>query len=128
AGGSNGLIGTAGQNALGTSSGGSFSLSSGFWGGGVGGACPTITVSPVSPSLPPGTAGTLYSQSFTQTGGTGTITWSISSSAAPANMTLNSATGVLSGAPTGFGTFNFTVRATGADSCFGERAYSLLIN
>ncbi len=126
AGGSYTEAGSVGQSVVGTSSGGSFTLSGGFWGGDASGGCATITVSP--PTLPPGAAGQPYSQTFTQTGGAGTITWSISAGSPPANVTLNSSTGVLSGTPTTFGTFNFTIRATDSNGCFGERAYSLLIN
>jgi hypothetical protein len=36
--------------------------------------------------------------------------------------------GALAGTPTGFGTFNFTVRATDSNGCPGERAYTLVIN
>ena len=42
-------------------------------------------------------------------------------------MTLNPATGLLSGAPTASGTFNFTATATDANGCMGSRAYSLVI-
>jgi uncharacterized protein (TIGR03437 family) len=44
----------------------------------------------------------------------------------PGGMSL-SAAGFLSGAPTVFGTFNFTVRATDANGCTGTRAYMLTI-
>ncbi len=39
---------------------------------------------------------------------------------------MDAASGVLSGAPTARGAFNFTVRAT-SNNCFGEQAYSLLV-
>jgi 6-phosphogluconolactonase (cycloisomerase 2 family) len=42
-------------------------------------------------------------------------------------LTLSSS-GVLSGTPTQTGSFNFTIRATDASGCFGERSYSLAIN
>ncbi|HMY72793.1 MAG TPA: putative Ig domain-containing protein, partial [Blastocatellia bacterium] len=87
--------------------------------------CPTITVNPAT--LSAGTRGAAYSQSFTQTGGAGTITWSISAGALPTGLTL-SAAGVLSGTPTVGGTFNFTVRAAASNGCSGTRAYTLVIN
>src|SRR5262249_3171120 len=89
--------------------------------------CPSISVSPSSSTLPPGTAGDPYSQTFTATGGTAPHTFTISAGMLPPGLNL-SIGGVLSGTPTGFGTFNFTVRATDSALCFGERAYSLLIN
>ncbi len=87
--------------------------------------CPAITVNPAT--LPAGSRGAAYSQTFTQTGGTGTISWSISAGALPTGLTL-SAAGVLSGTPTVGGTFNFTVRAAAANGCSGTRAYTLVIN
>jgi hypothetical protein len=89
------------------------------------GACPTITVSPSS--LTDGTVGVAYGPvQFTQTGGNGVITWSMSSGTLPAGMTF-SAAGQLSGTPTATGTFTFTVRATDANGCFGERTVTLNI-
>jgi hypothetical protein len=92
------------------------------------GQCPTVTVSPASPALGTGAVGTAYSQSFTQTGGSGAITWSQPSGALPAGLTLNPATGELSGTPTTPGTSTFTIRATDANNCTGERSYVLVIN
>ncbi len=86
--------------------------------------CQTVTVNP--PALPDGQIGAPYSQQLSQTGGLGTITWS-STGALPNNVTLNAATGLLSGTPTASGTFNFTARATDQNGCFGERAYALMI-
>ena len=90
-------------------------------------ACPTITVNPVSPTLPNGRAGTAYSQTFTQTGGAGVGTFSVSAGLLPNGLIL-AAGGLLSGTPTVSGTFNFTVRATDNNACTGERAYTLLLN
>jgi hypothetical protein len=90
-------------------------------------SCPTITVIPANPTLPTGRAGVPYSQTFTQTGGAGTVNFSVSAGALPTGLTLT-AGGVLSGTPTVFGTFNFTLRATDANLCTGERAYTLMVN
>ena len=90
--------------------------------------CPGVTVNPANQTLPAGTAGQPYSQQFTQTGGTGAITWSVSTGALPTNLTLNSTTGLLAGTPTGFGTFNFTIKATAANGCMGTQVYTLVIN
>jgi CSLREA domain-containing protein len=89
--------------------------------------CQTITVNPANSTLPTGRAGTLYNQTFTQMGGIGTVNFSTSAGMLPAGLTL-SASGLLSGTPTAFGSFSFTVRATDANNCFGERPYTLLIN
>jgi len=89
--------------------------------------CPTITVNPANPLLPPGQVGTAYNQTFTQSGGAGSLTWIISAGAAPAGLTLNPTTGAFTGTPTAAGTFNFTVKATDANGCMGTRNYSLTI-
>ncbi|HEX9004389.1 MAG TPA: putative Ig domain-containing protein [Blastocatellia bacterium] len=92
------------------------------------GPCPTISVNPANSTLPAGTVGMAYSQTFTQTGGTGAAAFTVVAGALPTGFALNAATGVLSGTPVGTGTFNFTVRATDANTCTGERSYDLTIN
>jgi CSLREA domain-containing protein len=89
--------------------------------------CPTITVNPTNPSLPNGRAGTPYSQTFTQTGALGAVTFSVSAGALPTGLTLAPG-GLLSGTPTVNGQFNFTVKATEVNTCFGEQAYTLLLH
>ena len=84
----------------------------------VAGTPPTITTT----TLPNGTVGTAFSQTLAATGDA-PITWDISAGSLPAGLTL-SAAGVISGAPTTAGTFNFTVRATNAD---GEDTTGLII-
>ncbi|MBI3097825.1 MAG: putative Ig domain-containing protein, partial [Planctomycetes bacterium] len=63
-------------------------------------------------SLPNGIVGTAYSQTLTSTGGNPPVTWSISSGALPAGLTLNSATGLIGGTPTTGGVASFTAQAT----------------
>jgi photosystem II stability/assembly factor-like uncharacterized protein len=89
--------------------------------------CPNITVNPANPTLPSGTAGQPYSQSFTASGGTAPHSFTVSAGTLPPGLSLSSG-GLLSGTPTGFGAFNFTVQATDASGCTGTRAYTLLIN
>jgi hypothetical protein len=86
--------------------------------------CPTITLSPASMSN--GTAGTAYATTVTQSGGVGTTTFAISAGALPTGMSLSS-NGEVSGTPTATGPFNFTVRASDANGCTGQRAYSLTV-
>lgn len=87
--------------------------------------CPIITVNPAS--LPNGTVGTAYNQNITATGGTAPYTFGVSSGALPAGLTLNPATGALTGIPTAAGTFNFSITATDATGCRGTRLYSMTI-
>jgi hypothetical protein len=76
----------------------------------------TITVAAAltitTATLPNAVVGTPYSQTLAAAGGTGVFTWSISTGALPAGITLSSA-GSLSGTPSASGTFTFTVSVTG---------------
>src|SRR5207302_1399030 len=72
--------------------------------------CPTITVT--NPGVSTGTAGAAFSQTFTQSGGHGTVSFTVFSGTLPTGMTLHSATGVLDGTPTQTGSFPIVVRAT----------------
>src|SRR5262249_47502723 len=62
-------------------------------------SCPSISVSPSNSTLPPGTVGDPYNQTFTATGGTAPHTFTISAGTLPSGLNLSSA-GVLSGTPT----------------------------
>ena len=64
---------------------------------------------------------------FTQSGGIGTITWSLTGTL-PTGLSFNAATATLSGTPTQTGTFSITVKATDANGCVGTRTYSLVID
>jgi len=79
----------------------------------------TINLNPAlaitTASLPSGAVGTVYTATLTTTGGTPTIGWLITSGSIP-GLNLNSTTGVLSGTPTTFGSFNITVAATDSAS------------
>jgi len=68
----------------------------------------TITVS----TLASGTEGVAYAQTLAATGGTPAYTWSITSGALPAGLTLAATTGVISGTPTATGTSSFTATVT----------------
>src|SRR6185312_2159900 len=80
-------------------------------------APPTISVTGIAST---GTVGTPYSSAFVASGGTAPYTYAITAGALPAGLTLNPATGAVSGTPTSAGTFNFTVTAT--DSTGGTAA------
>jgi hypothetical protein len=87
--------------------------------------CSTIAVNPVA--LPEGYATVPYNQALTATGGVSPYTFAVTSGSLPSGLTLSSG-GELSGAPTAFGTFNFTVTATDNLGCTGARSYTLIIN
>ncbi len=66
-------------------------------------------------SLPAGTVGVTYpTQQLTATGGTNSYTWTLTSGALPAGLTL-SGTGTITGTPTASGVSAFTVTATDAN-------------
>ena len=67
----------------------------------------TITTS----SLPGGIVNVAYSATLQSSGGTGTITWSVTQGSLPAGLTL-STSGKISGTPTATGKASFTVTAT----------------
>ncbi|MBM3783294.1 MAG: hypothetical protein FJW30_02985 [Acidobacteria bacterium] len=86
-------------------------------------AVATLTIGPAT--LPTGTIGSAYSATFTTTASS-TVTWSVASGALPTGLTLNPASGVLSGSPSAAGTFNFTIAATAsATAQSGQRTYTV---
>jgi hypothetical protein len=88
--------------------------------------CPVISVNPASGALSGGTVGTAYNQSFSATPA-GNYSFTKTSGTLPPGLSLNSASGLLSGTPTTQGTYSFTVTATGFGTCTGSRAYTLTI-
>ena len=82
----------------------------------------TITVNPAT--LPNGQTGTTYGQSVTGSGGTGPYTYAVTSGALPTGLSLDTNTGAILNAPTAAGSYSFTITATDANGCTGQRAYS----
>jgi len=78
-------------------------------------------------ALSGGTAGTAYSQTLTSTGGTSPLTWSLTLGTLPVGLTLNAATGVISGTPTVSGTYNFTITLTDSYGVSDSKSYSINI-
>jgi hypothetical protein len=91
----------------------------------------TVSVAPLSivtTSLFGGSVGTPYSQTLLANGGTPPYTWSILLGALPAGLTLNSATGAISGTPSATGTSNFTVKVTDSVGTSVSANLSITIN
>lgn len=75
---------------------------------------PTLTIT--TSSLPAANIGVSYSGTLAATGGVTPYTWSVTTGALPAGLTLNPATGAITGTPTAAGTFTFTVTVTDSDT------------
>ncbi len=75
-------------------------------------------------SLPSGTVRTAYSATLSVIGATGTVTWA--ASGLPAGLTINSATGAVTGTPAAFGTFTVTVTATAGATA--TASFSVVVN
>ena len=86
---------------------------------------PSITTT----SLPNGEVSIAYSQTLGASGGSGTYSsWSITSGTLPVGLSLNSATGVISGTPTTTGTSSFTVQVADSLGGTGSEDLSITIN
>ncbi|MBC8982357.1 autotransporter domain-containing protein [Pseudomonas lurida] len=86
---------------------------------------PTLVLTPAAGALPAGQAGTAYSQSFSSTGGS--APFSYTSSGVPAGLTLDAASGVLSGTPASPGSYNLSVSVTDRNGAVGNANYTLNI-
>ena len=73
------------------------------------------------------TVGTSTSRLFAATGGIKPYTWTLASGTLPPGLTLNTATGYLTGTPTTAGSFSFTVKATDSQAVpyTATRAFTL---
>ncbi len=81
-----------------------------------------IAISP--DTLPPAPVNAAYSQLLTVNVGTPPIVFAVTAGALPPGLSLAS-DGVLSGTPTTYGSYPFTVTATDAGSCYGTHDYTL---
>ena len=78
-------------------------------------------------SMPAGTNGTSYSNALQASGGTSPYAWSITAGSLPAGLSLNQATGLISGTPTTNGTSNFTATVTDSGSPAQTKSATLSI-
>ena len=79
-------------------------------------------------TLPGGTTGQAYSASLAASGGVTPYTWSITSGSLPAGLSLDPATGAISGTPTDAGTSTFTVAVTDSANPAATATASLSID
>lgn len=86
-----------------------------------------VSISTASP-LPTATAGVGSVNLIEATGGTAPYTWSITSGALPGGLALSASAGVISGAPTAAGTFNFTLQASDVNAALATKAFSITVN
>ncbi|WP_167468688.1 putative Ig domain-containing protein [Janthinobacterium lividum] len=92
---------------------------------------PTVSLTPAT--LPNPVAETPYSVSVMATGGMAPYTYSVTSGSLPAGLSLNTATGVLSGTTNVAGSFTFSLRAsdssTGAGAPFSaSKSYTVAVS
>jgi sugar lactone lactonase YvrE len=90
----------------------------------------TLTVLPVAPaitttSLPNATVNSSYTQSIAATGTS--LTWSVASGSLPAGLSLNSATGALSGTPTAAGKSTFSIQVMDSYSQSATQSLTLTV-
>jgi hypothetical protein len=81
-------------------------------------------------SVPSGQAGTAYATTLVASGGTTPYSWSISSGALPAGLTLATASGTISGTPTTAGSCGFTAKVTDSTAPTAQTAtqsYSITV-
>ncbi|MBC3411723.1 autotransporter domain-containing protein [Pseudomonas sp. SWRI51] len=90
-------------------------------------SAPTLVLAPASASLPDASLNTAYTQAFTVSGGATPYTFAVTSGALPPGLSLNAASGMLSGTPTTAATSSFTITATDSNSATGSGNYTLQV-
>ncbi len=103
-------------------------------GEGSSGAMSQVTVVPIAKlalaghTLPAGMAGTPYTASLAATGGTAPYEWQITGGFLPQGISLDRASGVISGTTSQTGTFNFTTSVTDTTSASASAPLSLSVS
>lgn len=86
-----------------------------------------ITLDITTTTLPDATQGTAYSQQVSCIGGTAPRALTLQTGTLPTGLSI-SASGLISGTPTGTGTSNFTIRCTDAVPATDDQALSIVVN
>jgi len=81
-------------------------------------------------SLPTGAVNSVYSATLQSSGGTPVVTWAVTVGTLPAGLTLNAATGAITGTPTTAGMSSFTAQATdsGTPQQIATKQFNIIIN
>ena len=90
-----------------------------------------IVVAPLAiatTSLPSGIVGVPYSQTLAATGGVPSYTWTRIAGKLPNGLTLNSSTGAITGKPSKWGTYTFTLRVTDTQGTQASKSFTVQIN
>jgi len=91
--------------------------------------CPTITLSPLT--LPSGSAGQIYNQTLSASGGAEPYTFNLTAGSLPPGLGLTSsgmASALLSGIPATSGSYTFTITAIDSNNCATSQIYTILID
>ncbi|HEV2503261.1 MAG TPA: autotransporter domain-containing protein [Mesorhizobium sp.] len=89
---------------------------------------PGGAVSITTSSLPAATGGTFYSQTIVASYGAPPYAFSITANSLPTGLSLNTATGTISGVPRVSGAFGFTIQATDQAGQTASRQFNLTVN
>lgn len=79
-------------------------------------------------SLPSATQNMAYEQTVSATGGVTPYSYEITAGTLPSGLSLNNATGEISGTPTTSGSYSFTITVTDANSDTGFNPYTIIVN
>ena len=89
------------------------------------GGAPTSSPVPTAKVLKGAVVGTAYSETITAQGGTAPYTFAVAAGSLPSGLSLNAATGVISGTPTTVQTADFTIQATDSTSEVGTTDFEI---
>jgi hypothetical protein len=89
---------------------------------------PVVTLSPAPGALAAATQGAAYTTTVTASGGIGTVSYAVTTGTLPTGLSLNSATGAITGTPSGTGMSSFTVTATYDGAGEASAAYSITVS